>query len=103
MKMNVYELDDGEQWWYSAESVDRVLEMHIEPLVPEGTTLKDLRESEDKQNKYLSCLLEEIEITEIPPDTKLPVAMDDDRDAVVEKTAAQWAEEGEGLIGCTVW
>ena len=99
--MNIYEIDDGEQWWYAAESKERALQLHIEPLVPEGTDLSDL--SKVDEGKYLPCLISEMEVSELSSETVLPVRQDDEDGIIIEKTAAEWAAEGEGLVGCTVW
>jgi hypothetical protein len=97
--MNVYELDDGEQWWYAAESKESALRLHLQPLVKEGTDLSDLSKVDVKD---LYCSIDEIEITELKPETILPV-FSEDKNETVSQTAAEWALEGEGLIACTVW
>lgn len=98
-KMKVFELDDGEQWWYAAESKENALRLHLQPLLKEGTDLSDLSKVDVKD---LYCSIEEIEITELSPETILPV-FSEDKNETVSQTAAEWALEGEGLIACTVW
>lgn len=96
--MNVYELDDGEQWWYAADSEEDAIRQHLDPLVPPGTDLSDLSKVDVKD---ILCPLEEIEVTQWQPESKLRVRQDDG--SYVEKTAREWAEEGKGCIACTVW
>jgi hypothetical protein len=45
---------------------------------------------------------EELEITQLPNDLMLKVENEDDGNTV-EKTCAEWAAEGRGFVGCTVW
>jgi hypothetical protein len=96
--MNVYEIDDGEQWWYVAESKDHALKQHIEPLVRSGTDISDLSKIDDT---YLPCLIDEMEVKEWSPDSILKIIHEDD--GLIEKTAAEWAKNGAGLIGSTVY
>jgi hypothetical protein len=95
--MNVYEIDDGEQWWYAAQSKDDALRLHLEPMVRPGTDLTDLSKV-DVRN--LPCSIAEMVVSEISSETILPVQMDEE---LISKTAAEWASEGCGLIACTVY
>lgn len=96
--MKVYEIDDGEQWWYAADSEDEALKMHLQPLVP-GGNVDDLQSIDEK---HLPCKLDEIDVTELPDDKVLKV-YDEENDCHVEKTTAEWAAEGKGFIAGTVW
>lgn len=87
--LKLWEIDDGEQWWYSAETRERAIELHMEPLKKADGTYD------------LPCELDELEVTEYSSDTKLKVRQDDD--SYVEQTAAEWAAGGEGPVACTVW
>jgi hypothetical protein len=98
--MNVYEIDDGEQWWFAAESKDEALRLYLEPLVPEGTDLSDL--SKVLVDHLLDCPVDEIEVNEVPLETELSVTQDDGV-TVIKKTAFEWAADGAGLIAATVW
>jgi hypothetical protein len=100
--MNVYEIDDGEQWWYAAESKEDALRQYVQPLVAENTDLSDLPSVFEKEGCILPCTWEEMEITELPSDAVLPVTQDDGV-TVVKKTAAEWASDGPGLIAATIW
>ena len=88
--LSIWEVDDGEQHWYSAESRERALAMHLEPLTNQAGVL-----DEDS----LGCKVEDIEIDRLSDDTVLPVNVEDE--GVVRKTAAEWAADGEGLVGTT--
>lgn len=96
MSLNIYVIDDGEQFWYSAESRGDALKMYLEPLIPGEIDLENLDESK------LPCPLAEIEIEELSSDTLLKIK-DGDTGEVSEKTAAEWAAEGAGYIAGTVW
>ena len=100
--MNVYQLDDGEQHFYAAETKEAAIRMHLEPLFPPGGLPDDLSTVNDKIEYNLGCKLEEIEVGELPPDRELPVR-DEDTDTVQRKTAAEWASEGAGLIATTAY
>lgn len=86
--LKLWEVDDGEQYWYSAETRERALELHLEPL-----------KNSDGTYGELPCSIEEMEVTELSPETVLPVRQDDAE--VVRKTAAEWANEGEGFVATT--
>ncbi len=96
--MNVYQIDDGEQWWVAAETKEQALRIYLEPLVIEGTDLSDLSKVKIDE----PCPLEEIEVEEVPPERIIPVTQDDGV-TVVRKTAAEWASDGEGLIAASVF
>lgn len=87
--LKLWEIDDGEQWWYSAETRERAIELHLEPL------------KRADGGCDLPCEMDELEVTELSPDKKLSVRQDDD--SLVERTAAEWAAEGEGFVAGTVW
>jgi len=96
--MNVFEIDDGEQWWYVAKTKEDALRLHLEPLVRPGTDLSNIYNVDSRD---LPCPIDEMEVTQWPPESILIVREEDD--TLMEKTAAEWAAEGEGLIACTVY
>ena len=89
--MDIYEVDDGEQHWYAAASKKDALKLHLEPLLTPDGILED----------YHGIILDEIVVKQLAPETILPVCQDDG--TKITKTAAEWAAEGEGLVGSTVW
>jgi hypothetical protein len=82
--LRLWNVDDGEQWWYSAATREEVLEMHAVEMM-EG----DIDESE-------------VEITEVDPDAIIPVRSEDDG-KVSSKTAKEWSSEGKGLVASTLF
>ena len=100
--MNVYEIDDGEQWWYAAVSKEDALRQYVEPLMPEGTDLSNLQSVFEQEKYMLPCPWEEISVEEVPADKELSVTQEDGK-TVIKKTAAEWAADGPGLIAATVW
>lgn len=100
--MKVFNVDDSEQWWYAAESADHALRLHLEPIIGKNLP-EDLTSINDKVEKNCGYRIEDIEISELSPDTVLKVRSEDDN-TVEEKTAAEWAADGiPGLIACTVY
>lgn len=103
--MKLFELEDGETWWYAAESEDAALRMHLEPIV--GPNLpEDLSTIEEKIEYHTGCTLSEISITELAPEETLKIRMENDetgKEELVEKTAAEWAADGAGFVACTVY
>ena len=89
----VFEVDDGEQHWYSAESKDDALNQHFEPLRDPKTGNLDLESH---------GIYDEIEVCQMSNETVLPVTQEDGK-TVIRKTAREWASEGKGLVACTVW
>lgn len=92
--LKIWEIDDGEQSWYSAESKEEALEMYLEPLRNPKTGEVD--------KDQLACLVEEIEVKELPQDAVLPVRNEDDG-TTVEKTVREWAAEGKGMVATTAY
>ena len=91
----LFEIDDGEQTWIVAETADEALREYLTAFVndvPEDMSTID--------QKYLNCLFEEIQVTQWSDDSVLPI-YDEDNDVVQKKTAAEWAAEGKGFVGCT--
>lgn len=98
--LHVFEVDDGEQWWYAAPNADAALRMHLEPLC--GKDLPDdLSMLTEDQLCHLDCEIDEIEVRELPDDEMLRVS--EDGGEAVEKTALEWVEDGAGFIAGTVW
>lgn len=104
--MKLYELSDGEQWWYVAESEDAALRMYLEPIVClTGESLpEDLSDIEEKLEFYTGCTLDDISITEIAPEETLKVKVENETgEEVVEKTATEWCEGDVGLVASSVY
>ena len=76
----LFEVDDGEQHWYSAESFDEAARMHSK-LHGIGWT---------KTNR-------------VDPDKLIAVRQEDVCLPAIVKTAAEWAAEGKGLVASTVY
>ena len=91
--MKIWELDDGEQHWYAANTRDEVMEMHVEPI-RKGDGTVDFKGEFGMEE-------DEIEITALSDDTVLPVRQDDG--SVISKTAAEWAVDGMGPVASTAW
>jgi hypothetical protein len=100
MTLHLYEVDDGEQYWYVAESKEEATKMHLEPLL--GYYPNDLLNIPDDHKKMMNCEVSEMEITEWE-DTKLLEVGSEEDSSVVKKTAGEWAADGKGFIACTVW
>jgi hypothetical protein len=83
---HIYHVDDGENWWYSAESEEAALAMHKAPM-SEGEW-KDIEEETTVKQE---------------PDDKILKVHNEDDDTRVEKTCAEWAGETEGFIATTCW
>ena len=129
--LRLWEVDDGEQHWYSAEHFDEATRMHLEPL----------RDPKTGKVDYKFHGIEVVRTSKVDPDTVLSVRMEDKHDAgitkaavesmtaarkshrnlndivisvgmeddvacqgmVATKTAAEWAAEGKGLVASTVF
>ncbi len=104
--MKLYELSDGEQWWYVAESEDAALRMYLEPIIcGTGETLpEDLSSIEDKIEFHTGCTLDDISITEIAPEETLKIKVENETgEEIVEKTALEWCQSDFGLIASSVY
>jgi hypothetical protein len=86
-KCHVWEVDDGEQHWYSAYNAEHAVKQHAEPLCE-----KDLKDN--PPSKWTA--------KKLPDNEKLPVWSDYEGDPTV-KLAAEWAENGPGPIATTAW
>lgn len=95
-ELYVFEIDDGENWWYVAESKEEALEMHLEPLIG-AKSLSDVT-PEDEQN--LNCPVSEMEVKQYKEDTMLKIC-DEDRVNYEEKTALEWTVGGKGFLATT--
>ena len=93
MDLKMWEIDDGERTWYCAESREEAMEMYLEPLTnAEGVV--DLTQ--------LGCSPDEIEVTEVSSETRLPIR-DEDTGQTVWKTATEWCADGKGLVASTAY
>jgi len=91
-KLAVYEVDDGEQHWYAAESREDALNQHLEPLrSPKTGEITEWSQEE----------IDEFDVRQLSSDTVLPVRQEDN--SVVTKTAEEWCADGKGLIASTVY
>lgn len=93
----LWEVDDGEQWWYSAAYKEDALKMYLEPFLPTG--ISDLSKIDEE---YLPCPIAEIEINRVDDDANLPIRQEE-TGKVVTKTAKEWAAEGAGPVASTVY
>lgn len=89
--LSLWEVDDGEQHWYSAPSADRALEMHMEPL------------RNPKTGKVDDIDLEDVVVNQVSDDTVLPVRHEDYNNEIIRRTAKEWCADGEGFIASTVY
>lgn len=89
----LWEVDDGENHYYSATSKEQALELHLEPLRDVNGEVEDY---------MIGCKIDEIKITEISDDIEIPIWNEDDNQTT-KKTAAEWAVEGPGFVASTVW
>ena len=98
--LNLYEIDDGEQWIYCAESKDEALKMYLELLV--SPIPENLDEIDDS---LLPIPLKEIEVSKLDNTKMLSVANIEgpNGDITVEKTVFEWSLEGKGCVCSTVW
>lgn len=80
-KLKLWQVDDGERHWYSANSKEDAIKQHLEHF--------DLDD------------VEEIDVFQIPHDFILPVR--DDCGDLIIKTAKQWCENGRGIVASTVY
>lgn len=94
-ELNIWEIDDGERWIYCAESEDAAIKMYLEPMIGKVTDLDTIDQD------LLPLPLDEMQISKYPDD--FVVGITQDNGELLEKTAAEWAEEGPGLVGGTIW
>jgi hypothetical protein len=85
LKINhVYVVDDGEKWWYVATSLADALDQHKAQI--------------DDPNDLFGIV-----VTELSDDTWFGVRDEDDDSVIDVKTCKEWAANGRGCIGSTVW
>jgi hypothetical protein len=78
--LRIWHIYDGEQWWYSAFTKEEALEMHSIEMFGD----------------------EELEITEVSPETIIPVRNEDTGKTEL-KTAKEWADDGKGMVASTIF
>ena len=83
--LHLWVVDDGETWWYSASSSEEVMEMHAAEIF--GYDAEDL---------------EGIEIRQVSSDERIPIVFESEG-CTRTKTAEEWAKEGKGLVGSTMF
>lgn len=81
--LRLWNIDDGEQWWYSSATKKEALEMHMEEMLEGG-----IEE-------------EEMLIYEVSPDTMVSVRNEDGTNT--KKTASEWASDGKRLVASTAF
>lgn len=81
--LHLYKLYDGEKHWYSAETEEEAVKMHLNHI------------GDDYDYDCLAW-------GEMSPDKVLSVRMDDGQ-GTVEKTASEWAVLGKGFVASTVY
>lgn len=101
LQMKLYILDDGEIWWYVADSKEDLIRQHLDHLV--GDIPDEFQTLEEKLEFHLSVKLEDLYILEMQPTDKLSLN-NSYTGELVEKTAKEWVEsEGRGLIAGSVY
>ena len=93
----LFEIDDGEQTWISAESRDEALRMYLEQLV--GEVPEDMSKVDQRQ---FNCPFDEITVKQLDNDLIVPVRIED-TDEVEKKTAEEWAREGKSFVACSCY
>ena len=94
--LGIYEIDDGEQWLYCAESESEAMEMYLEPLIGHVNIDTDSADS-----KLLPVPMSELRVSMLPMNRILNIR--NDEDVSVSKTVEEWAKDGKGCVGGTVW
>ncbi len=92
--LNLYQIDDGEQQIFCAESEDEALRMYLELLIsPVPENLDEIDE------------LKEVEISKLDNTKMLSIANIEgpNGDMTVERTVFEWSLEGKGCVCSTVW
>ena len=82
MKLKIFLLYDGEKHWIAAENEQKAKEVYLKEYGFEETVY-------------------EIEIKELDDNDKLSIKYEDE--AIITKTCKEWCEEGERIVGATVW
>lgn len=98
--LNLYEIDDGEQQIFCAESKDEALRMYLEVLI--SSVPENLEEIDDDS---LPVPFKDIQVSILDKDQVLKVQNVEgpNGDELVEKTVFEWTLEGKGCVCGTVW
>lgn len=92
--MKIWLVDDGEQHYYAAETMERARAMYLEPFIsPFPGKL---------QEDYLPCKLDDLKISVVADDVILSI-FDEVTMKEIKKPAALWAAGFECLICTSAW
>lgn len=98
-KLKLWLIDDGEQHWYSAESKNEALEIHLKLFISNFSSLSEI--DDDELEMEIGCRLSEIDIERVN-DAKM-LSVDTHDHGMIEKSAKEWAADGKGCVASTVY
>lgn len=90
--LHLWEVDDGEQHWYSASSEEDALEQHLKPML-DPKTGENMCFDQDE--------IDEIEVSQVPDNQPVHVKMENN--SLVSKSAKMWCADGRGFIASTIY